>query len=176
MENQGGVVLMQISRAGNWSRWRRGDGFTLLELMVVLVILSIMVVIVVPRALNILFATNLRSEARRVSLLIEEVRASAIERRSPAVMEFNPEKDEILYSCFSCKKKMRSLKIEGMHLSIKTLKRVEKEKCGKDRDGIIRIWALPDGIMTPFKLTLRDRFNREISITVHPFILLNSMS
>ncbi len=158
---------MQTSRVGNWNRER---GFTLLELIVVLIILSIMISIIVPRTLNFLFASQLKDTTRRVSLLIEDVRSWAIIKKTPLSIEFNLEKGKISYPCLSCRKGKRELLLKDVEVKL-DIPTEDKQTSTKK----IKIVFHPNGVVIPFTLYLKDRWNRMFYIKIHTFLLNNTI-
>jgi len=75
---------MRISRVGTWNRSGQG-GFTLLELIVTLLLITIILSLTLPKIGNLLYSTDLRESVRQLRALLTAARSLAttegIERR-----------------------------------------------------------------------------------------------
>lgn len=73
------------------------SGFTLIELIVVCVLISMMLVIAVPSVRNNVFNEPLQAESRRLVGIIEGVRENAIRHHEPFIIFFDLDKGQVWY-------------------------------------------------------------------------------
>lgn len=70
-------------------RWRRAPGFTLLELLIVLMLMGLIAAMTVPSFSGGVSTTQLRSAAREVAAGLRLARDQAIAQRADAVLELD---------------------------------------------------------------------------------------
>jgi type II secretion system protein H len=73
----------------------RIEGFTLIELMIVLVILSVMTALVVPRLTQSLSRMNVEATARRVASALRLARSMAVTEKVPYLAKFDMDTDTL---------------------------------------------------------------------------------
>jgi general secretion pathway protein H len=107
----------------------RASGFTLIELILVLIILSVITALVVPRLTQSLSRMNVESSARRVASALRLARSLAVTEKVPYRAVFN---------------------MNGHTLSIVTYQQTsndaDPEESGAARPVEPRVYALTDGI------------------------------
>lgn len=69
----------------------RQPGFTLLELLVVLMIASLMLTMVAPNVSQVLPGSELKAFARHTTALLRELRSEAVSRADVRVLRFEPD-------------------------------------------------------------------------------------
>jgi general secretion pathway protein H len=141
------------------SRDRRG--FTLIEMMVVLVIIAIGITLAVPLIEGGFDSREVRRAARQIAATMVHCRVEAVSRSEPQEMIINPERNTIVTSDWG----------RWAHLSDRAL--IEHVEGGADvGDGARQILCYPNGSTSGADVVLasrRDRSNR-IRITLDPLI------
>ncbi len=77
-------------------KYRRIKGFTLLELLVVLVIIGMMSAIIAPRLTGSLTGMNLKTASRKVSASLRHARSNATSERLTYISVFDFEKNRLI--------------------------------------------------------------------------------
>jgi general secretion pathway protein H len=73
---------------------RRGAGFTMLELMVVLVLMVLVYAIVVPKISSVLPGTELKSAARELAAGLRKARSQAVTHKTEAALTLDVEQHQ----------------------------------------------------------------------------------
>ena len=162
--------------------------FTLLELMVVLVLLSIMMAMSVPRFGNIIITDPLKRSARQVIGAVREARQQATESyegcglvialeegsfdlycprvvASAAARQEEELDDEVMDTDDSLHELSRLLSLEEPA----RIRSVWNGASNRFTVGEVTLWINTDGVMEPSVINLRDGSN-EMGLTIFPFI------
>lgn len=131
-------------------------GFTLLEVMVVLVIMALILVIVPPFLPNVMASTHVKSAARELAANLKHARSQAIDHQQESVLIVNV--DEKKYTLDN-KSKILKLPTDAS-LSLITAKSEQLD----ENEGQIRFF--PDGSSTGGQIKL-SHAKHEITVDVH---------
>jgi len=85
---------MRISKAGTWNKPGQG-GFTLLELIVTLLLITIVLSFTLPKIGNVLYSTDLRESVRQLRALLTAARSLAVAEGIPRRIVCDLSKGEI---------------------------------------------------------------------------------
>ncbi len=85
MEKRVEKVLTQILKVMNWNR----SGFTLIEIIIVLVIISLFLGLGLPKVLESFAESNISKAARDISLFIEQTRTNCILKKKDTYILFD---------------------------------------------------------------------------------------
>jgi general secretion pathway protein H len=113
------------------------NGFTLLELLVVVVIITLMSTLVAPRMFGSLAHMNLKTEAKRVAAALRYARSQAISEQTSYVALFDLEADRLTIARKDSEEKPKELPAP-----------VSPADNGQDESGqpAPMVYALPEGI------------------------------
>lgn len=115
--------MMRISTTGNWSEQR---GYTLIELSIVLLLISLIFFISLPRLSNFLFQADLKDAARSLKAVVYFLRSKSIVAHTPTVLHLDLDR-RLYWGDFA----------EGTE---------EQHSRGKARPVLVPPKGLPDGI------------------------------
>ncbi len=123
-------------------RRRSHGGFTLLELIVVLVIISVMSALVVPRLLGPMGNLDLKTASKKISAALRYARSQAAAEKTTWLALFDLDKNRLVI--------INPPPANG-DLGMGSLEAIEKtlaEQTGgeKERQGRLKIYDLPDGV------------------------------
>jgi type II secretion system protein H len=166
----------QSRRAGIKSRQH---GFTLLELLVVLTLMSIMLAVSVPRFRNSLFTDPLSSSARQIIATVREARQQALQSDTGCFIITDIEEKKLELACPSAptgadneteQAQEETTAVKSIILPEET--RIESIYNGSGERyaaGSVRLWINPQGLMEPaiFNLTSGDE---SIGMSFSPFL------
>ncbi len=136
-------------------------GFTLIELIIVIFIISIFVGFGVPKFMEMFFNSAIRQDARKIAMIIQTMRTSAILNKQEKSVVFNLDKHTVEYS--TALHDNRTLDVKDVDIYIK-----EQDK--EHKDGKYSIKIMPSGMATPCSIVLKNDQDM-YTITIKPFIL-----
>ena len=84
-------AMMQISTTGNW---RNDSGYTLIELIVVVLLVGLMMSLTIPRFQSAMLTDDLKSTTRQIVGIIQGLRDEAIRDRKDHTLHFDLESGE----------------------------------------------------------------------------------
>jgi prepilin-type N-terminal cleavage/methylation domain-containing protein len=162
----------------------RQHGFTLLEMLVVLTLISIMLAISVPRFRNSLFTDPLSSSARQIIATVREARQQALQSDNGCFIITVIEEKKLELSCPDSKaaadeEQDRSSEDQsdeetttGKSIILPEETRIESIYNGRGQryaTGTVRLWINPRGLMEPaiFNLISGDD---SIGMSFSPFL------
>ena len=153
-------------------------GFTLLELIVVCVLIGIMLTISIPSLRSAFFTNPLKSTARQVVGVINEVRQKAVRNQEPYNLHISQLENRIWYEKAEEKKEEEDA-IEDVSDSLKkrelqlpdtvTLSRVWLHSSGVLSENKTTLWISKKGYMEQAAIQLSDEFNNSLSVQLNPF-------
>ncbi len=177
---------MPISTTGKWSEhWPEvlngsvkhkepftSEGFTLLELMVVMVLISLMTVFAVPALRSTLFSDQLKSSTRKILGLVSEASQEAVKRQSEYSLHFDLDQNSIS-SNTGQKEETDERRQEGNESSLPGGVRVVdvvSAHGGKQSEGEAVIRFSRKGYVDKTLIHLRDDDGRDMTIMLSPFL------
>ena len=133
-------------------------GFTLLELIVVLIIISLMSALVVPKLAGPMSNLDLKTASKKISASLRYIRSHAASEKTTyaALFDFDKNRLVIINSTIPPSVK-RDFHINNREAFDRTL--VEAPNNGKDRPGELKIYNLPDGIKLTKGVSREGDFN-----------------
>ena len=137
---------------------RSHRGFTLLELIVVLIIISLMSAVVVPKLTGPMSNLDLKTAAKKISSSLRYVRSHAASEKTTyaALFDFDKNRLVIINSTIPPFAK-GDFHINSREAFERTL--VEQPDNGKDRPGELKIYNLPDGVKLTKGVSREGDFN-----------------
>jgi type II secretion system protein H len=134
----------------------RQQGFTLLELIVVIFIISLLAGVVFP-SFRGLSGRQLNSDARRIASLLQYLNDSAMASKETFSLDFALQKGSISW------KGPEGEKTE----SLKTLVGVDLQSKGMTREGLVTVFFSPLGIQEYMEILLKDD-EKGMKVTFNP--------
>lgn len=157
---------MLTSRVMNLNK----TGFTLLEIIVVLVIISMFLGLGMPKVLESLAESDLSKSARELSLFIEQIRSDCIFKKKNSYILFDLPKKAISSPNLYREKSEKRLYIPpsiGLELIYQN-KQILDEK--------VKIEISNFGYINPLTIYLKKNGIRKLTIEVEPFLLQNKIT
>lgn len=131
------------------SGWRLSvSGFTLLELMVVIFIISLMAAVIFP-SLGVLEGKGVTAEARRLASVVRYLNDTALSVKQTCSLKFDFNDDSIVWKGPDFEKKESFGKLAGVTLTSR----------GEVREGELTVFFNPLGAQDNMTITLRDANN-----------------
>ncbi|WP_459892194.1 prepilin-type N-terminal cleavage/methylation domain-containing protein [Desulfothermus okinawensis] len=157
--------MTQILKVMNWNR----SGFTLIEIIIVLVIISLFLGLGLPKVLESFAESNISKAARDISLFIEQTRTNCILKKKDTYILFDITKNRI--STPGLDNKVREKKI---NIPNDIEMRIEYQN--KDIfNGQVKVVISNFGYISPLKIFLQKEGHNNIIIEVAPFLLQNKI-
>ncbi|MCH2694722.1 MAG: prepilin-type N-terminal cleavage/methylation domain-containing protein [Acidobacteriia bacterium] len=153
-------------------RKHSNHGFTLLELLVVMLILTVLILVAVPSITRGLASLRLENSSRQIAAALRVARAKAIRKQEIYFMEFDMNKVQVTLACpGNGYQKIFSLP-EGISFSKVTLLNEKKNVKVSSRKPVT-FFFLPNGISQAFEVRLKNERGREFKI-IQDALLKNS--
>ncbi len=148
----------------NWNKRAFNKGFTLIEIIIVITIISLFIGFAVPKVVELLFNSNLKKTTRNVAVIIKEMRIDAILNNKQLDIVFDMDNGSIRYpDPNNDLKKIKTLSLSNVRLSIKT-------QNTELINGAYRLKILQNGMASPCSIRVSN--NKGVyEIIVKPFIL-----
>ncbi|MBM9536055.1 prepilin-type N-terminal cleavage/methylation domain-containing protein [Desulfobulbus alkaliphilus] len=176
---------MRISITGSWNKFplsRQADrngryscrsaGFTLLELIIVMVLVSLVVSLALPNVAGFLVTDQLNVTARRLTGLIGQASILAQRRQSPYLLRYVPVEHRFILEAEDPDDDQERGKIQGeVRLGATVAVRGHwslSGGTGPADDLLVRFTA--NGYVEPAIIYLRSAGGREISMALSPFL------
>ena len=149
------------------------QGFTLLELIIVCLLISISLAFSVPNLRQALVVDQLAAQSRKVMALIKEVRNLAAEKQQSYLITFDLDRKKIWYQ-----RDLPASKDEIKHgnphptIEFPSSVRIQDLQIGtpeKKTSGEVAFWVNRQGYVEPTILHLADDQNHIISLELSPF-------
>ncbi len=158
------------------TRRNRQQAFTLLELLVVLVLVSIMMAVSVPRFRNTILSDPLKSSARQLIGMIREARQQAAVSEKGCFLTITIEERKFDLLCPKTPVGDEEVKKEDPVLDGSIVLSDEVEVSSvyngsgtRFATGAVTLWVNPQGLMEPAIINLRSD-DKEIGLDIAPFI------
>ncbi len=156
---------MQISKVMNWNRF----GFTLIELMVVILIISLFLGLGIPKVLESFAESDLSKTTRNISLFIEQTRSNCILHKKSSYLLFELSKKMISTPDLDNREREIQLKLpKNIKIQIEYQDKIYSFEP-------IKIEVSNFGYLNPIIIHLKKREHNQISIYVNPFLLKNNI-
>jgi len=146
------------------------QGFTLLELLIVCLLISISLGLSIPSLRSTLITDDLASGSRKVISLIKSARAKAVTNREPYLIFYDSAERKLWY------RKANAADASDAHSSI-TLPagvRIEEIKQASEKSGrnpaLDGLWISKQGYMDETGIQLTDKGNSILSLLISPFL------
>ena len=136
---------------------RRHPGFTLIELILVLVIIGLLLGIVAPSLGRLRASTRVDDTARQLRSLIELARSRAAEDGRPTRIVIDTQQHECWIEHLEGGGFIRPLESYGKKIALDTQVKIESQDAQGDADALLVIRAEPDGRAQIAQLTLLGR-------------------
>lgn len=171
MHSQNKSLLASASVAHG--RFTNQQGFTLLELIIVCLLITVSLAFSVPNLRQALVVDQLAANSRKVIALIKEVRNLAAQKQQPYLIHFDLDRKKIWYQQDVPASKEEK-KHETPHPSIQfpSSVRVQDLQIGtaeKKTSGEVVLWVNRQGYLEQTILHLADDQDNIISLSLSPF-------
>ena len=144
-------------------RERSNHGFTLLELLVVMLIMTVLILVAVPSITRGLASLRLENSSRKIAAALRVARAKAIHKQEIYFMEFDLEKVQVRLACPGNGYQKTFSLPEGISFSKVTLLN-EKKNMKVNSRRPVTFFFLPNGISQAFEVRLKNERGREFKI------------
>lgn len=154
------------------SPWRQ-QGFSLLELLIVCILISISLALAIPTVRNTLVTDQLATGSRKIISLIKSGRSKAIMTRQPYLILHDPAEQKLWYQEAGAEREETSA---GDHPSITLpsgvhILSIKQAGGSKDQDPAKSgLWISKQGYMDKTAIHLGDGSNKSISLLISPFL------
>ncbi len=148
------------------------QGFTLLELLIVCLLISISLALSVPSLRSSLVTDQLAAGSRKVISLVKSARSKAVMNQDPYLIFLDPAEQKLWYQKASGDEEVTAAAHPSITLpSGVRILTIQQESAGKDHDPVADgIWISRQGYMDKTVIHLVDRENRSISLLISPFL------
>jgi prepilin-type N-terminal cleavage/methylation domain-containing protein len=145
-------------------------GFSLMELLVVVVLISIMLAVSVPALRNAFFVDPLKSSSRKIIGLVKGVREKAIRDQRPFSININLEEGLVWYDEIpSSEDEERKVTRVELPVTVKVAD-VWTKSGGTVSFGSAVVWVDRRGYMDQMVIHLGDEGDAQMSIVFSPFL------
>lgn len=155
---------------------RQKRGFTLLELIIVCALIGIMLTISVPSLRSTFFTNPLKSSARKVVGIINEVRQKAVRNQEPYKLHISQLENRIWYEKAEAENEDTiedeldtSSKKELQLPDTVNLSKVWLQSSGVLSENKTTLWISKKGYMEQAAILLSDEFDNSLSVQLNPF-------
>jgi general secretion pathway protein H len=159
-----GVRVLSVQRTPfilvGWRRPRSQTGFSLLELLVVLMLLALVTAVVVPSLGRSLATAKLKTSSREIAATIRLARSKAVREQQVYLLGFNLEKDEMELSGLNSSYRKSFGLPDGIHLVKVSLLDTNVE----DEDRNPFFYFMPNGNGQSFQVSLRNPQGRVMRV------------
>ncbi|HHL33371.1 MAG TPA: prepilin-type N-terminal cleavage/methylation domain-containing protein [Desulfobulbaceae bacterium] len=150
---------------------RRKNGFTLMELLVVMVLLSLLTAFAVPKIRTSLFTDQLKATARKLIGLVNETGQQARIEHRPYLLIFDPAARVFTVRAAENKEANTPLSIRPLYLS-SGVRVVDFSSVhgGKRDSGELKLMFSKKGYVDKTLIHLQDDSGREMTLALSPFL------
>lgn len=160
-----------LSASARYLRRPQVNGFTLMELVVVMVLLSLLTVFAVPRIRSSLFTDQLKNTARRLIALVNETGQAARSEHQPYLLIFDSGSQVFHVRADTRKKDNPQQTIRDVHVpaGIRIVDFVSVHG-GKRDSGELTLWFSKNGYVDKTLIHFQDDAGRELTLALSPFL------
>lgn len=156
------------------ARLRNRQGFTLLELIIVCLLITISLAFSVPALRQSLVVDQLAASSRKVIALIREVRLLATQEQQPYLIHFDLDRKKIWYRA-DVAKPTEDKQHPDSHPGIQfppsvSFMDIQSGTTEKKQSGELALWINKQGYMEQTILHLADDQDNIISLVISPFL------
>ena len=149
----------------NWSNKERVLGFTLIEIIIVLFIISIFVSFGMPKFMEMFFESNLSQTVRKAAMIVKEERLNSIIEKRDSSIVFDEKSGVIKYSKMSKESdKFDVMKLDDVRMSCSSGSTKEND------EHTCEVNIYQNGMATPCRITFSNS-KSNYTITIKPFII-----
>jgi general secretion pathway protein H len=179
MESREGKGLIRISIIGNWSSLQSGEvkhytvkGFTLIEVMVILIFIGIVLMLTIPRVQTGIVTDDLKASTRKMIGLIRGLKDEAVRDHKTCFLHFDLESDRYWIDSTVMNEEERARAAENaFHLpsGVHVLDVWFRDK-GKQMVGQTVIRFSEKGYIQPSVIHLGSEDDRVFTLELSPFL------
>lgn len=156
------------------NQYKNPPGFTLLELIIVCLLITVSLAFSVPRLRQTLVIDQLAASSRKVIALIKEVRQLAAQEQQPYLISFDLDRNKIAYQQDVSESKGEK-EPGSPQPTIELPPSVRFQDiliggAGKKSSGEVTLWINKQGYMEQTTLHLADEQDNIISLVLSPFL------
>ena len=149
---------------------RLPDGFTLMELLVVMVLLSLLTGFAVPRIRTSLFTDQLKATARKLIGLVNETGQQARIEHRPYLLVFEPAARQVTVRAAAKKEKAPpSIRPLSLPSGVRIVD-FSSVHGGKQDSGALKLMFSKNGYVDKTLIHLQDDSGREMTLALSPFL------
>lgn len=149
----------------------RTHGFTLLELLIVCLLISISLTLAIPTLRSSLVTDSLGSGSRKMVSLIKSCRAQAVTRHQPFLIYYDAAERRVWYQPATTE---GDVPISHSSITLPAgiqIQEIRQATADAKQDFIKNgIWVSRQGYMDKTAIRLADSENRNLSIVISPFL------
>ncbi len=147
------------------------NGFTLMELVVVMVLLSLLTAFAVPRIRSSLFTDQLKNTARRLIALVNETGQAARSGHQPYLLVFDSGSQVFHVRADIRKEDTSRQTIRDVHVpdGIRIVDFTSVHG-GKRDSGELKLWFSKNGYVDKTLIHFQDDTGRELTLALSPFL------
>jgi len=153
------------------NRFGRTHGFTLLELLIVCLLISISLTLAIPSLRSSLVTDELGSASRKIISLVKSCRAKAVTNQEAFLIYYEAAEGRIWYQTAA---KEKDTQIPRSSISLAPGIRIQeiKQATAGDKQDFTKngIWVSRQGYMDKTTIRLIDNKNRSLSLLISPFL------
>lgn len=148
------------------------DGFTLLELLVVLALIGILLVVSVPSLQNSLLNNSLKTSCRKMIGQINTARALALREQVPYLLYLDLDQGSVWYEKDLHNAESESPRPEPtLQLDEKIeIRNVWTKSSGIHDGGVVELWVSRRGYMDQTMIHLENEDDEVMNLTIFPFL------
>lgn len=156
-----------------YGQFKNQQGFTLLELIIVCLLISVSLAFSVPNLRQALVIDQLAASSRKIIALIREVRALATQEQRPYLIHFDLDRKRIWYQQDLANSKEEEEQVSpppGIQVPLSVrLQDIQTGTADKKTSGKVTLWINKQGYMDQTILHLADDQDNIISLVLSPF-------
>ncbi len=147
----------------------RTHGFTLLELLIVCLLISISLTLAIPTLRSSLVTDELGSGSRKLISLIKSCRTQAVTKHQPFLIHYDTEEGKVWYQPATTEEET-AITPSSVTLSAGIRIQAIKQANSKNDIGKNGIWVSKQGYMDKTAIQLIDKEHRSLSLLISPFL------
>ncbi len=145
-------------------------GFTLLELLIVCLLISISLGLSIPSLRSSLMTDELAAGSRKVISLIKSSRAKAVTEQQAHLIFYDPAEHKLWYQLADQEKSTESAASITLPAGV-SIQEIKQAGAGSGHDTMSKgIWISREGYMDKTAIELVDKENNTLTLLVSPFL------